>query len=230
MDKRQRIIQGAKIELARREFFFYCQLKAPDFYKDDRKFLICDELQAFIESNEDVCVVNIPPRHGKSRTAGNLVEWLLGNDNNMKIMTGSYNETLSTMFSKNVRNSIQEEKADENKPVFADVFPGTKIKYGDGAMNLWSLEGGYNILIIMTRWHSNDLAGRVLKWCEDAGKKYRHIKMRALQNKETHIHRSKHMMISPEMIREIQYLLPLKTIQIQQTKGGLSLQYYIWGI
>ena len=30
-------------------------------------------------------------------------------------MTGSYNETLSTMFSKSVRNNIQEEKADENK-------------------------------------------------------------------------------------------------------------------
>ena len=48
------------------------------------------------------------------------------------------------MFSKNVRNSIQEKKADESKPVFSDVFPGVEIKYGDGAMNLWSLEGGYN--------------------------------------------------------------------------------------
>ncbi len=59
-------------------------------------------------------------------------------------MTGSYNETLSTMISKNVRNSIQEEKADKYKPVFSDVFPEVRIKHGDGAMNLWSLEGGYN--------------------------------------------------------------------------------------
>lgn len=253
MDRKQKIIQGAKIELARREFFFYCQLKAPDFYKDDRAFLIelCEGLQEFIESDEDVCVVNIPPRHGKSRTAGNLVEWVLGRDNTEKIMTGSYNETLSTMFSKNVRNSIQEEKADENKPVFTDVFPGTRIKHGDGAMNLWSLEGGYNnylatsptgtatgfgcslmiiddliksaleannatilenhwtwftdtmlsrleeggkILVIMTRWHSADLAGRVLEWCKEAGKKYRHIKMSALQDKE------KQIMLCPEIL------------------------------
>lgn len=83
-------------------------------------------------------------RHGKSRTAGLFVEWVLGNNQNEKIMTGSYNETLSTMFSKNVRNSIQEEKADKYKPVFSDVFPGVRIKHGDGAMNLWSLEGGYN--------------------------------------------------------------------------------------
>ena len=57
---------------------------------------------------------------------------------------GSYNETLSTTFSKNVRNDIQEEKADIYKPVYSDVFPGVKIKRGDGSMNLWSLEGGYN--------------------------------------------------------------------------------------
>lgn len=59
-------------------------------------------------------------------------------------MTGSYNETLSTMFSKNVRNTIQEAKADKDKIIYNDIFPNTHIKQGDGAMNLWSLEGGYN--------------------------------------------------------------------------------------
>ena len=146
MDRKQQIIQGAKIELARREFFFYCNLKAPDFYKPEREYLVhlCNEFQTFLESDEEVMIVNEPPRHGKSRTAGNLVEWILGKDRTKKVMTGSYNETLSTMFSKNVRNSIQEEKADENKIIFSDVFPGVKIKLGDGAMNLWSLDGGYN--------------------------------------------------------------------------------------
>ncbi len=257
MDK-EKIIQGAKIELARREFFFYCNLKAPDFYKEDREFLVelCNDLQDFVESDEDVCVVNIPPRHGKSRTAGNLVEWCLGKDNTIKIMTGSYNETLSTMFSKNVRNSIQETKADENKPVFSDVFPNTRIKYGDGAMNLWSLEGGYNnylatsptgtatgfgcnlmiiddliksaleannatilenhwtwftdtmlsrleeggkIIVIMTRWHSQDLAGRVLEWCKEKKKKYRHISMKAMIDKE------KKKMLCPQILSYTSY-------------------------
>ncbi|WML37699.1 phage terminase large subunit [Clostridium sp. OS1-26] len=145
MDKK--LIQlGAKIELARREFFFYCNLKAPDFYKTNRKYLVdlCNDLQEFYEGDDEVLIVNEPPRHGKSRTAGLFVEWVLGKNQSKKIMTGSYNETLSTMFSKNVRNSIQEEKADKYKPVYSDVFPGVAIKRGDGAMNLWSLEGGYN--------------------------------------------------------------------------------------
>ena len=221
MDKKL-IALGAKIELARREFFFYAQLKAPEFYKLDRAFLvdICNTLQNFITSDKKVLILNVPPRHGKSRTAGLFVEWILGKDRTKKIMTGSYNETLSTMFSKNVRNDIQEAKADIYKPVFHDVFPFTYIKRGDGAMNLWSLEGGYNnylatsptgtatgfgcdlliiddliknaeeannesvkekhwewftntmlsrleeggkIIIIMTRWASDDLAGRALE-------------------------------------------------------------------
>lgn len=48
-------------------------------------------------------------------------------------MTGSYNETLSTTFSKNVRNAIQEEKADNDKIIYSDIFPGVQIKRGDGS-------------------------------------------------------------------------------------------------
>lgn len=243
MDK-ELIILGAKIELAKREFFFYCNLKAPDFYKPERKYLVelCGEFQAFIEGDDEVLVVNEPPRHGKSRTAGLLVEWVFGKNKKEKIMTGSYNETLSTMFSKNVRNSIQEVKADPYKPVYSDVFPDVKIAVGDGAMNLWSLEGGYNsylatsptgtatgfgcsililddliknaeeaynetvkqkhwdwftntmlqrleeggkIIIIMTRWASDDLAGRALEHYKARGAKIKHICMKALQDDGT---------------------------------------------
>ena len=154
-------------------------------------------------------------------------------------MTGSYNETLSTMFSKNVRNTIQEQKADESRIIFSDIFPGVSIKQGDGAMNLWSLEGGFNnylatspagtatgfgadlliiddliksakeaynetikeehwswftntmlsrleegakIIIIMTRWATNDLAGRALEYFQEQGTKIRHVCMKALQD------------------------------------------------
>ncbi len=235
---------GAKCELARREFFFYCNLMAPDFYKKDRKYLLelCKEFQEFYEGDDKVLVINEPPRHGKSRTASMFVQWVLGKNQNEKIMTGSYNETLSTMFSKNVRNSILEEKADKYKPVYSDVFPGVIIKRGDGAMNLWSLEGGYNnylatsptgtatgfgaslliiddliknaeeaynesvkekhwdwftntmlsrleeggkIIIIMTRWASDDLAGRALDHYKEQGTKIRHISMKALQDDGT---------------------------------------------
>lgn len=234
------IIRGAKIELAKRKFFYYCNLKAPDFYKNDRKFLIdlCTQLQDFYESDEEVLIVNMPPRHGKSRTVGCFVEWILGVNQKEKIMTGSYNETLSTSFSKNVRNTIMEEKSDVDQVVYSDIFPGVTIQKGDGAMNMWSLANGYNnylatsptgtatgfgaslliiddliknaaeaynadvlakhwdwftntmlsrleeggkIIIIMTRWHNDDLAGKALAHYTETGAKVRHISYKALQ-------------------------------------------------
>lgn len=58
------IIKEAKLELARRDFFFYCHLRASDFYKKDRTFLVnlCNDLQNFIESEDEVLILNLPPR------------------------------------------------------------------------------------------------------------------------------------------------------------------------
>lgn len=141
--------QGALQQLAKQDFFEYSHLKAPDFYSYDRDYLIdvSDQLQDFDKSDEDVLILNMPPRHGKSRTAGNFVEWLLGKNPQLSIMTGSYNETLSTTFSKSVRNTISEAKANADKVVYSDIFPKTRIKRGDAAANLWGLVGGhYNYL------------------------------------------------------------------------------------
>ena len=109
---KEELKKQARMELARRDFFEYCKLTAPDFYKDDRQFLksMCNELQDFYESDDRICVINMPPRHGKSRTAGKLVEWVFGNNNKEKVMTGSYNEILSTTFAKSVRDTIASEK------------------------------------------------------------------------------------------------------------------------
>lgn len=60
----KKLIQlGAKLELSRREFFFYCYLKASDFYKEDRNYLriLCDTFQQFMESDDEVLIVNLPP-------------------------------------------------------------------------------------------------------------------------------------------------------------------------
>ena len=57
------IKKGAKLELAKREFFFYCTLTAPDFYKKSRNYLkeLCEDLQEFLYSDDDILIINIPP-------------------------------------------------------------------------------------------------------------------------------------------------------------------------
>lgn len=227
-DLKEAMLLQAKIELARRDFWQYCKLTSPDFYKSDRPFLrdMAIKLQWFVEeAEEQFLVINLPPRHGKSRTATKFVQWLFGKyGTSKKVMTGSYNETLSGTFAKAVRDVIAEEPT-AGVLVYRDIFPNTRIKYGEAAAQKWSLEGsqqanylatsptgtatgfgcnimiiddliknseeaynentlqkqidwfnntmmsrtenGFKLIIIMTRWSTNDLAGFVLDNFDD---------------------------------------------------------------
>lgn len=143
-DKQQEELRyRANLALARQDFWHFCKLLAPDFYMEGRTYLkeFCYALQDFYESDEKVLIINMPPRHGKSRTAGLFAEWVFGKNPSEKIITGSYNEQLSTTFSRNVRNAIQERKASKDRIVYSDIFPNTQLKRGSSAANLWTLEG-----------------------------------------------------------------------------------------
>ena len=131
-------------ELARRKFWEYCKFTSPDFYKEERLFLkdMATQLQYFIEeAEEQIAVINLPPRHGKSRTATKFVQWLFGKYGTaIKVITGSYNETLSGTFAKQVRDCIAE-KPTLGVTVYSDIFPSTQIKYGEASAQKWALEG-----------------------------------------------------------------------------------------
>lgn len=233
----QLIKYEAKKILAKRSFWHYCNFFSPDFYSEDKIFLkdLCNQLQDFVDSDEQILVINMPPRFGKSRTVTNFVQWLFGENNKYKIMTGSYNEKLSSTFAKQVRDKILEEPT-AGVTVYRDIFPNTKIKYGQASVSKWALEGssidnylatsptgtatgfGCNlmiiddliknseeafnenvlekhidwftntmlsrtesnakIIIIMTRWATNDLAGFVLTNFNNV----RHIKYKAVND------------------------------------------------
>lgn len=135
-------ITKAKLALAKKDFFSYCYLMTPKFYKPDRQYLVdlTRDMQKFLDDDNDVMIINVPPRHGKSLTATKFTQWVLGLDPTKRVMTGSYNERLSTTFSKAVRDTIQEQKGQNEIIVYSDVFPDTRIKYGSASMLLWQLE------------------------------------------------------------------------------------------
>lgn len=246
----------AKLELSKRSFWEYCKFTSPDFYSEERHFLkdLSEKLQWFIEeADEQIMVVNMPPRHGKSRTATKFVQWLFGKFGiNTKVMTGSYNETLSGTFAKQVRDCIAERQT-EGITVYNDIFPDTKIKYGEASAQKWALEGsqqanylatsptgtatgfgcnimiiddviknadeaynaktlqrlqswftdtmlsrtenGFKLLIIMTRWSNEDLAGFVLKNYKNVV----HINYKAVQDNGD--------MLCPEILSKADYEL-----------------------
>ena len=220
---------------------------------------MANTLQWFVEeAKEQFLVINVPPRHGKSRTGGKLVQWLFGvYGAEKKVITASYNETLSGTFAKAVRNAIAE-KPTEGALVYNDIFPDTRIKYGDAAASLWSLEGsnqanylatsptgtatgfganiiliddlvksaaeaynenvmqaqidwfnntmmsrtekGFKVIVIMTRWATNDLAGFILDNFDDVV----HINYKAVQDDGT--------MLCEEILSEKDYELKTKNM------------------
>ena len=236
--------QQLKYELARRDFFEYCHMMHPNFYKRDRDFLVemCHELQDFYYNDKEYLLINIPPRHGKSFTATNFVEWVLGKNPLERIMSASYSHDLSKNFSKKVRETIDTEKIGD-RIVYNDIFKDTKIKYGSAEAMKWQTdastqinylatspggtatgfgcslmviddlvknayeannerilethfdwftntmlsrrEGKKKVIVIMTRWNSKDLAGRLIEFLDDNKIEYTHINYRAEQEDGT---------------------------------------------
>lgn len=241
-EARETIRLEAKKQLARLDFYEYCKLKYPSHYSPDKPYLeeVCNKFQAFIDQTDKrFLVISMPPRFYKSFTATSGTEWLLGKFPDRKIMTGSYNETLSTTFAKKVRNTIAEVKPEGSEIlIYNDIFPETKIKYGEAAMSVWALDGrtqpsylatspggtatgfgadfviiddiiknskealndavldghwdwftntmmqrlegkNWKFVIIMTRWATNDLAGRIIRAYPD---QVEQITMKAIQD------------------------------------------------
>ena len=140
----QKQVREMRLSLARKSFIGYCRLLYPNHYQKSRKYLteICNKIQSFMNQNKKhFLVINLPPRHYKSFTATCLVEWLFGQNPEIAVMTGSYNEILSTSFARKVRDTISERKADNNHIVYSDIFPHTQIKRGQASASLWALTG-----------------------------------------------------------------------------------------
>lgn len=132
-------------------FWDYCKAKSPEYYSEDKPHLkaLCEILQAFWERRllkEDgnhftKLMINLPPRHGKSRTLVNFCQWILGKKQSERIIECSYNDDSAGDFSKYTRDGITEERQTRGGYVFSDFFPKVKIKYGSQSYFKWALEG-----------------------------------------------------------------------------------------
>lgn len=145
--------RDANIELARREFWEFCKLRDPEFYCEERVYLreLCETLQALYEgkllksdgSTYKNLKIHLPPRHGKSRTLTNFSAWVFGKNIQNRIITASFNDELATDFSRYTRDIIMEERSEPDEIIYSDIFPETRIKRGDSAMQRWALEGSF---------------------------------------------------------------------------------------
>lgn len=137
--------EALAVKKARRDFWSFCRLLYPEFYKESRPYLkdLCQTLQAFYRGGIDkqILIINMPPRHGKTFTARLFVLWMFGQNPKTKIITGSYNQILSGLFAQQTRDGILEDNENVKQKYFSDIFPDTTIKQGDAAKGFWSLDG-----------------------------------------------------------------------------------------
>ena len=145
-----------KIEAGKSSFWEYAKCINPNFFKEERTYqkIASDTLQKAYErklinpktqKSYDILIINLPPGFGKTYMVTTFTTWAYGQRKSNIAITVSYNQTLSTRSAKTVRDTIEEKEnpMDEEDFVVNSFFPDVQIKRGDGAMNLWSLEGEY---------------------------------------------------------------------------------------
>ncbi len=156
----------SRIRIAKEDFWTFCRATQPAFYTPEKTFLkeLCDTLQALYElrivdtgngwkivkskpsKQHSTChalILQIPPRHGKSRTLVNFSQWLLGLNNENRIMEFSYNDDMAMNFSEYTRDGISAETDDLFTITFKDIFPDTILKHGASSKKKWALEGQF---------------------------------------------------------------------------------------
>ena len=144
------IIRNAIILKAQQSFWHFCGILAPDFYTTDRPHLgeLCDTLQRLYEGKPQAdgktyrkLIINYPPQHGKSRTLFLFCAWVLGRNNEERIITASYNDSTAQEFSRYTRDCIQEDKIRPAQVVYNDIFPAATLKGGNASVGKWALDG-----------------------------------------------------------------------------------------
>lgn len=166
--------------------------------------MIYDVLDRVTSGEVKKLIITLPPRHFKSETVTiRYAAWRLINNPDMRVIIGSYNQTLAVRFSRRIRNIVRDEIAISTERKAADDWEtGGKgglraVGVGGGITGvggdliiiddpvksreeadspafrerLWDWytddlytrrEPGAAIVLIMTRWHMDDLAGRIL--------------------------------------------------------------------
>lgn len=235
-------LKTAREELARRSFQDFVTYTKPEYQVNWHHALLCRYLQDFADGKIKKMMVFMPPQHGKSElTSRRLPAYILGKNQNAKIVGCSYSADLAKSFNRDVQRIIDDptyngiypktilngsifnennkSKAIRNSDRFDIVdssgyyksvgvggsLTGTAVDIGliddpvkDGQeaesptmrARVWDwytqvfltrLHNDSQQLLTMTRWHTDDLAGRILKSQND----WLVLKLPAIKNGQT---------------------------------------------
>ena len=215
----RRLLHNKHMKLCRKSFIDYVQYVDPSYRVAPFHEVILGATQAVAEKKKRRIILNMPPRHGKSRIISELFPaWLMGRDPKTEIIACSYGGELASSFGRKARDIVA-------SPYHRDVFPEAKLSRDSQAAHKWNTpEGGAyyaagvggpitgrgadiillddlikgpeeaeseqhrnkiwqwyrevlqtrllpggRIVALMTRWHEDDIVGRLLNPPKDVG-------------------------------------------------------------
>lgn len=214
-------------------FADYCEQTYKDYKTSAHIDLIVSTLQEAIDTPNSRTIITMPPRHSKSvHTSELLPGYALGQHPHWRVMASSHMQQLADMFSRRVRNRI-------NNPRWP--YRSVRVAHDKGAVQRWDIEGtdggyvavgrggsptgeGANLLIVddpirnaadaesqtvrdavwewwtgtmytrlepggiiiltATRWHDDDLTGRLLEAEKHGGEHWNHLHLPAICDSE----------------------------------------------
>lgn len=123
-------------QLARENFGAYIQLVDRSYEMQPHHVAIIKQLHRMEQGTEPRCLIQLPPRHGKSQTATILYPaWYLGRHPNRKVISASCTQDLANDFGTKVRNLI-------NDPLHRAVFPECVMSSDSQAKDHFTLTAG----------------------------------------------------------------------------------------
>ena len=199
------IRQQIREELARRDYLDYCRLTMPNWIAGAHIEYIGKQLEEFLNSNERILTLSIPPQHGKSMFITETLASYEMMKNKKRVILASYGDDLARRFGRRNRQKVKEFghvfdigiKKDSDtdleldngasmisRGIMAGITgqPADLIIIDDPIKNrqeadsetyrgrMWEeflnslytrLSSTGKIILIMTRWHEDDLAGRL---------------------------------------------------------------------
>lgn len=115
--------------LARRDFSSFAKWVMPNLELTDFHNQYYSVLGAFAQGDIKRLIVSVPPQHGKSLGASQLLPaFILGLNPDAKICIGSYAFSLASKFSRRVQRLIKEDR-------YKCLFPQTQLKSESGDKN-----------------------------------------------------------------------------------------------
>ena len=170
--------------------------------------IIDNELVDLYNTPDGRLILTVPPQEGKSSRLRDFTIWSLTQNQDLKIVTGSYGQSLANRNGRQIRNTIRAhpelgltiasdnrrvgewELADRDGGVFAvgraagvtgrqadiiinddplkDRKEADSLTIRDTCWEWWTdslstrLSSGGRVALIMTRWHNDDLVGRLI--------------------------------------------------------------------